>query len=109
MVLNTTLLVLQAFGVADSGDSVYAIKKHVFDDKDITFAELKEAMDANFGYPVDGEVAPCAASAETEIEKDLYDQICKILGKEGINTIRALLLPLLLVEATMKNMSVFVL
>ena len=42
-------------------------------------------MDANFGYPVDGEVAPCAASAETEIEKDLYDQICKILGKEGIN------------------------
>ena len=75
----------QAFGVADSGDSVYAIKKHVFDDKDITFAELKEAMDANFGYPVDGEVAPCAASAETEIEKDLYDQICKILGKEGIN------------------------
>lgn len=60
--------------------SVYAIKKHVFDDKDITFAELKEAMDANFGYPVDGEVAPCAASAETEIEKDLYDQICKILG-----------------------------
>ena len=74
----------QAFGVADSGDSVYAIKKHVFDDKDITFAELKEAMDANFGYPVDGEVAPCAASAETEIEKDLYDQICKILGKEGI-------------------------
>lgn len=75
----------QAFGVADSGDSVYAIKKHVFDDKDITFAELKEAMDANFGYPVDGEVAPCAASTETEIEKDLYDQICKILGKEGIN------------------------
>lgn len=75
----------QAFGVADSGDSVYAIKKHVFDDKDITFAELKEAMDANFGYPVDGEVSPCAASAETEIEKDLYDQICKILGKEGIN------------------------
>lgn len=41
----------QAFGVADSGDSVYAIKKHVFDDKDITFAELKEAMDANFGLP----------------------------------------------------------
>ncbi len=75
----------QAFGVADSGDSVYAIKKHVFDDKDITFAELKEAMDANFGYPVDGEVAPCAASTETEIEKDLYDQICKILGKEGIH------------------------
>lgn len=75
----------QAFGVADSGDSVYAIKKHVFDDKDITFAELKEAMDANFGYPVDGEVAPCAASSETEIEKDLYEQICKILGKEGIH------------------------
>lgn len=75
----------QAFGVADSGDSVYAIKKHVFDNKDITFAELKEAMDANFGYPVDSDTAPCSASAETDIEKDLYDQICKILGKEGIS------------------------
>jgi pyruvate-formate lyase len=42
-------------------------------------------MDANFGYPVDSDTAPCSASAETDIEKDLYDQICKILGKEGIS------------------------
>mgnify|MGYP006879985945 CR=1 FL=1 len=41
-------------------------------------------MDANFGYPVDSDIAPCSASAETDIEKVLYDQICKILGKEGI-------------------------
>ena len=39
----------QAFGVADSGDSVYAMKKFVFDDKSLTMADLKEALDANFG------------------------------------------------------------
>ena len=99
----------QAFGVADSGDSVYAIKKHVFDDKDITFAELKEAMDANFGYPVDGEVASCAASTETEIEKDLYDQICKILGKEGININKSAATAAPACGSNNEKMSVFVL
>ena len=44
----------QAFGVADSGDSVYAIQKNVFEDKKLTLNDLKEALDANFGLPVGG-------------------------------------------------------
>lgn len=76
----------QAFGVADSGDSVYAIKKHIFDNKEFTFRELKDALDANFGYPIEVD-APAASEApqESAIEKDLYEQICKILGKEGVH------------------------
>ena len=38
-------------GTSDAGDSLTAIKKLVFDDKKITMAELREAMDNNFeGY-----------------------------------------------------------
>ncbi len=39
-------------GLADVTDSLMVIKKLVFDDKIISFAELKKAVDANFnGYP----------------------------------------------------------
>ena len=39
-------------GLADVTDSLMAIKKLVFDDKIISFSELKKAVDANFtGYP----------------------------------------------------------
>ena len=39
-------------GLADVTDSLMAIKKLVFDDKIISFTELKKAVDANFtGYP----------------------------------------------------------
>ncbi len=38
-------------GTTDAGDSLTAIKKLVFDEKKITMAELREAMDSNFeGY-----------------------------------------------------------
>uniref|UniRef100_UPI003D81C690 Glycyl radical protein n=1 Tax=Raoultella planticola TaxID=575 RepID=UPI003D81C690 len=40
----------QAFGIADTGDSVYAIQKQVFEDRRLTLQELKGALDANFGY-----------------------------------------------------------
>ena len=40
----------QAFGVADSGDSICAIKKHVFENKEVTMEQLKEALANNFGY-----------------------------------------------------------
>ncbi|SFC91119.1 glycyl radical protein [Clostridium uliginosum] len=36
-------------GVANIGDSFMAIKKLVFDEKKITLADLKEALDTNFG------------------------------------------------------------
>lgn len=40
-----------AEGIADTGDSLYAIKKLVFDEKKYTMSELIDALDANFeGY-----------------------------------------------------------
>ncbi|MBO5929848.1 MAG: glycyl radical protein [Clostridia bacterium] len=39
----------QGFGIANMTDSLYAIKKLVFDEKKFTLLELKEALDHNFG------------------------------------------------------------
>lgn len=39
----------QGFGIANITDSLYAIKKLVFDEKKVTLAEYKKAIDDNFG------------------------------------------------------------
>ena len=39
----------QGFGIANMADSLYAIKKLVFEEKKFTLSELKDALDANFG------------------------------------------------------------
>lgn len=70
----------QAFGVADTGDSVYAIQKHVFEDKDVTMDQLKEALDANFGYPVSASPTAPAGDASQETELKVYEAVKKILG-----------------------------
>ncbi len=70
----------QAFGVADSGDSIYAIKKHVFDNKEITMAQLKEALDNNFGY---GVTTAQAASTPMNDEAKIYEAVKKILSSNG--------------------------
>ncbi|WP_243343544.1 glycyl radical protein [Anaerococcus sp. AGMB09787] len=79
----------QAFGVADSGDSMYAIYKNVFEDKKITLKELKEALDQNFGYS-DNIKPNCACSIESEdsgndnlSEEEIYEVVKKILSSTG--------------------------
>ncbi len=58
----------QAFGIIDTGDSVYAMQKHVFDLKDVSMKDLKEALDANWGYPVGTkEIAP--RQTRTDVNK----------------------------------------
>ncbi len=47
----------QGFGVANMADSLYAVKKLVFDEKKITMAELKDALDHNFGEDIPEKVA----------------------------------------------------
>lgn len=42
----------QGFGIANMADSLYAIKTLVYDEKKITMAELKEALEHNFGQGV---------------------------------------------------------
>lgn len=79
----------QAIGVADVGDSVYAIQKNVFEDKAITMKQLKDALDANFGYPVDPtNVNPDAAAANGAAGSDVtearvYEVVKKILSQNG--------------------------
>jgi len=69
----------QAFGIADSGDSIYAMQKHVFENKEITLAQLKEALDANFGQSVGAKPAEtCSPDAITE--QKIYEAVKKVLG-----------------------------
>lgn len=42
----------QGFGVANMADALYAIKKLVFDEKKVTLAEYKDALDHNFGHTI---------------------------------------------------------
>lgn len=57
----------QAFGIADSGDSVYAMQKQVFDDKKLSLAELKTALDANFDYQGQPQTTSRMSLGEDEI------------------------------------------
>ena len=41
----------QGFGIANVGDSLYAIKRLVYDDKKYTMAQFKRALSLNFGRP----------------------------------------------------------
>ncbi len=69
----------QAFGVADSGDSLCAIKKHVFENKEITMAQLKDALANNFGYG-------CASNntaAVCDDEAKIYEAVKRILSNNG--------------------------
>ncbi|MEG0961306.1 MAG: glycyl radical protein [Lachnospiraceae bacterium] len=70
----------QAFGVADSGDSLCAIKKHVFESKEITMEQLKDALDHNFGYACN--TAPAAASS-CDDESKIYEAVKRILSQNG--------------------------
>ncbi len=47
----------QGFGIANVADSLSAVRKLVFEDKAVTMAELKEALDNNFGKGISPEKA----------------------------------------------------
>ncbi len=47
----------QGFGIANNTDGLLAIKQLVFEQKVVTMSEFKAAMDANFGYGVQGAAA----------------------------------------------------
>ncbi|OOM77614.1 glycyl radical protein [Clostridium sp. BL-8] len=75
----------QAFGVADTGDSVYAIQKHVFEDKDVSMQQLKEALNANFGHTVGCNTNTCPTSSSNSdvTEAQIYEVVKKILSSAG--------------------------
>ncbi len=71
----------QAFGVADTGDSVYAMQKQVFEDRKMTMTELKDALDANFGY-AEGATSPAAGRSSLD-EKDVYNVVQRLIAENG--------------------------
>lgn len=78
----------QAFGVADTGDSVYAMKKFVFDEKKLSMAELKEALDANFGLAI-GQKANAVGGGELT-EGQIYEAVRKVLSSNRSMDVTAL-------------------
>ncbi|MDR0886646.1 MAG: glycyl radical protein [Clostridiales Family XIII bacterium] len=73
----------QAFGVADTGDSLYAIKKNVFEDKTMTMDQLLDALDHNFGYSLAKEDAQCQNTNEEAMEQKVYETVKRILASNG--------------------------
>ncbi len=65
----------QGFGIANMADSLYAIKKLVYEDKKITMQELKEALAANFGKN---------SLAEDKI-REITEKTAVELAKQGYN------------------------
>lgn len=58
----------QGFGIANMADSLYAIKKLVFDEKKVTLAEYKRALAMNYGQGFD---AISAGEIVTEILREM--------------------------------------
>ncbi len=60
----------QGFGIANMADSLYTIKKLVFEEKKFTMAELIDAVDHNFGHGVERHMAEkVVARVAEELEK----------------------------------------
>jgi formate C-acetyltransferase len=72
----------QAFGIADTGDSVYAMQKQVFEDRKLTLNELKSALDANFGHAV-GSSSHAAAGKSSLGEQEIHEMVKRIIETHG--------------------------
>ena len=62
----------QGFGIANMADSLYVVKKLVFDEKKVTLKEFKEALENNYGKGCDAETA-----------KNLTENVVLELSKKG--------------------------
>ncbi len=56
----------QGFGIANNTDGLLAVKQLVFEEGKVTMAELKEALEANFGYGITGSAAERITGEVTE-------------------------------------------
>lgn len=64
----------QAFGVADCADSLFAIQTHVFDGREVTMEQLKDALMHNFGFECDG---------GQDDEARIYEAVKRILANNN--------------------------
>ena len=73
----------QGFGIANMADSLYAIKKLVYEQKSVTMAEYKEALENNYGKDMDAKIAE---NITTSVAKKLVED-GKVLSREDVQTI----------------------
>jgi len=77
----------QGFGIANMTDSLYAIKKLVFEQKKYTLADFKNAMESNFGHETSSSETAKILSSKAEettkaVVKKLLEQGVKVGEKE---------------------------
>lgn len=82
----------QGFGIANNTDALLAVKQLVFEERKVTMAELRDALQANFGYGLTGsaavrvtsEVACSLAKQGIEINdaiiRTIYDEVTSGAG-----------------------------
>lgn len=73
----------QGFGIANMADSLYAIKKLVFEEKSVTMQEFKDALHNNFGKDMD---AKCAEAVTAQVAKQLVES-GKTLSRDDVKAI----------------------
>ena len=86
----------QGFGIANIADSLYAIKKLVYEQKKFTLAELKEALEHNFGKDgadtqtigkiTEKVASELAAKGQTITEKEvaqIYESVSRSMSGSG--------------------------
>lgn len=69
----------QGFGIANMADSLYAIRKLVYEEKKISMKELKRALALNYGKGIEPSVAE---EATREIARKLYEAGHKVSEQE---------------------------
>lgn len=82
----------QGFGIANMTDSLYAIKTLVYDEKKVTMAEYKEAIDNNFGKQLSHEEAAQVTKALAEkllaqgvaVDEQKIQEIYQLAKSNGI-------------------------
>ena len=73
----------QGFGIANMADSLYAIKRLVFEEKSVTMQEYKEAIENNYGKDMDSKVAE---NITAQVAKRLVED-GRALSREDVQTI----------------------
>ncbi len=83
----------QGFGIANMTDSLYAIKKLVFEEKKLTLGEFKKALEMNYGKSVDvvlaekitKEVVRSLVAAGRKVTEQEITEIYKIALESGVS------------------------
>ena len=84
----------QGFGIANMADSLYAIKKLVFEQKKLTLAEFKEALDNNYGRTSENidaeklttEIVKQIASSGKEVNEKVVEEVYKEIAKYNVDS-----------------------